>query len=221
VQLSEQIANIDPNNKMKGYNFAKDANGRRNAQTLENGLIATANASALEAVYPSLALPERQQQLGAIAMAQQRLDDLRAQSGKIETELAKLPKKKKPKKEDFLKGISQRLWLNGREIASLDKKGSIWMNSRDVGDVTNNGTIWVRGMDLGSIETDGKVWFRGRHIGTLEENGKVWRNGSQVGTIDSEGKVWVNSSATGSIVPYEGEWKRAAIIYYFGDLFNE
>lgn len=65
------------------------------------------------------------------------------------------------------------------------------------------------------------MWFEGRHIGTLEENGRVWRNSSQVGSIDKNGKVWISSTETGVIVPFEGEWKRAAIIYFFTDLFKE
>jgi hypothetical protein len=221
VQLSTQIDGIDIKDKMRAYNFANDANGRNNNQTLENGLIATANIQQLEEVYPKLVDKNRTQKLTAIVMAQQKLDTMRSESIKTGTALAALPKKQKPKKENFLKGIDQELWLNGRILAYLDKKGSIYMDSTDVGDVTGNGTIWVRSNDLGSIETNGKVWFRGRHIGTLEDNGKVWRNGSQVGTVETNGKVWINGNSNGEIVPFDGEWKRAAVVYYFRDIFAE
>lgn len=221
AQLSQQIDAIKTNDKMRAYNFAHGENGRLNTQTLQNGLIATANALSLEEVYPELTNPQRQQQLAQIAMAQQKLESLVEQSKETATELAALPKKQKKKNKNFLKGISQELWYRGRVLASLDKKGSIWMNSRDVGDVTSNGTIWVRGRDLGSVELDGKVWFRGRHVGTLEDNGKVWRKGSQIGLVETNGKVWIDGNANGEITPYEGEWKRAAVVYFFRDFFDE
>jgi hypothetical protein len=221
VQLSAQINGIDINDKMRAYNFANDANGRNNHQTLENGLIATANVQQLEEVYPKLVDKNRTKKLTAIVMAQQKLDTMRSESIETGKALAALPKKQKAKKESFLKGIDQELWLNGRILAYLDKKGSIYMDSADVGDITGNGTIWVRGNDLGSIETNGKVWFRGRHIGTLEDNGKVWRNGSQVGTVETNGKVWINGNSNGEIVPFDDEWKRAAVVYYFRDIFAE
>ena len=221
VQLAKQIDGIDINDKMRAYNFANDANGRNNNQTLENGLIATANVQQLETVYPKLVDEKRMQKLTAIVMAQQKLDSMRSGSVETETALSALPKKQKPKKESFLKGIDQELWLNGNLLAYLSKKGNIYMNSTDVGDITSNGTIWVRGNDLGSIESNGKVWFRGNHIGTLEENGKVWRNGSQVGTVETNGKVWINGNSNGEIVPFDGEWKRAAVVFYFSDVFAE
>lgn len=221
AQLAEQIRNIADNDKMRAYNFAHGENGQRNAQLIQNGLVATANAMSLEKVYPSLAEATRMEQLSLIAVAEQRLQQMSEDSQKTAAELAKLPKKQKAKKEVHLKGIAQKLWYRGRELASLDSKGSIWMNSTDAGDVESNGTIWVRGRDLGSIEPDGKVWFRGRHIGTLEDNGKVWRDSSHVGTVEMDGKVWIDGNANGEIVPFEGEWKRAAIVYYFRDIFNQ
>lgn len=222
AQLASQINKIQPNDKMRVFNFANGENGQTNYSNLEKGLVASANAMAIEEVFPKIADPNRQAQVGVIALAQQNFSDMREQAKQTATELANMPKKQKPKKQSVgIKGIEQELWLNGRRLAHLDKKGSIWMNSSDVGDITGDGTIWVRSSDLGSIEADGKVWFRGRHIGTLEENGRVWRNSSHVGTIDSDGKVWISSSATGEIVPFNEEWKRAAIIYFFTDLFDE
>lgn len=221
VQLSSQIDGIDIKDKMRAYNFANDTNGLDNNQTLENGLVATANAQQLEEVFPKLADVNRLQKLTAIAMAQQKLDTMRSQSKETGAALAALPKKQKAKKENFIKGIEQELWLNGSIFAYLSKKGNVYMHSTDVGDVTSDGVIWVRGNDLGSIETNGKIWFRGRHIGTLEDNGKVWRNSSHIGTIEPNGKVWINGNSNGEIVPFEGEWKRAALVFYFSDIFAE
>lgn len=221
VNLSKQILAIDESDTMKAYNFAKGENGRNNALTLNNGLIASAVGQALDEAFPDMANPKRLEHIQQIATAQSRFDDMLAGVNSTEQALAKLPKKQKQKNAKFLKGIEQELWYRGSRLAHLDTKGSIWMDSRDVGDITSNGTIWVGGNDLGSIEPDGKVWFRGNHIGTLEENGKVWRNGTQVGLIESDGKVWIDGNANGEIVPFDGEWKRAAVIYYFRDIFSE
>lgn len=220
-QLSEQILGIAADDEMRAYNFAHGENGRNNTQTIENGLVATANAMSLEGVFPKLANANRQQQLGLIAMAQQRLETMVVNSTETAKKLAKLPKKQKQKKTPFLKGISQELWYRGGVLASLDAKGSIWMNNTDVGDIESNGTIWIGNYDLGSIEPDGKIWLRGNHIGTLEENGNVWRNSRQVGSVEMNGKVWIDGNANGEIVPFEGEWKRAAVVYFFNDLFQE
>lgn len=219
-QLSEQIQGIDAAEKMRGYNFAKGENGRRNAQTLQNGLIALANAQAIEQVFPALANPNRLQQIAKVAIAQDKLESMRKQAEQTATELASLPIKTKVKSRVSLKEIEQELWYRGSVLAYISKKGNIYLNSRDVGDVTSNGKIWVGGNDLGSIEADGKIWFRGNHVGTLEENGKVWRNGSQVGLVEANGKVWVGGNSNGEIVPYNNEWKRAAIVYFFQDLFK-
>ncbi|MEM0912080.1 MAG: hypothetical protein AAGJ37_13955 [Pseudomonadota bacterium] len=221
VHLSKQILAIDENDTMKAYNFAKGDNGYANASTLNNGLIASAVGQALDEAFPDMANPKRLEHIQYIATAQSRFEDMRAGVATTEQALAKLPKKQKKKNANFLKGIEQELWYRGSRLAHLDKKGSIWMNSADVGDITSNGTIWVRGNDLGSIEPDGKVWFRGNHIGTLEENGEVWRSGTQVGLIESDGTVWIDGNSNGEIVPIDGEWKRAAVIYYFRDIFAE
>jgi hypothetical protein len=220
-QLAVQIENINPEDNMRAYNFAHGSNGGNNAQTLQNGLVAIANAQAIEAVFPKIAEPKRQQQMAKIAIAQQKLNELTVLSKQPEAELVALPKKQQIKSKTFLKGIAQELWYRGSILAYLDKKGSIYMNSRDVGDVTNNGSIWVGSNDLGSVERNGKVWFRGNHIGTLEDNGKVWRNGTQVGLVETNGKVWIDGNSNGEIVPFEGEWKRAAVVYFFRDLFVE
>jgi hypothetical protein len=33
--------------------------------------------------------------------------------------------------------------------------------------------------------------------------------------------VWINGNSNGEIVPFDGEWKRAAVVYYFRDIFAE
>lgn len=219
VQTSQRILAIDKNDKMRIYNFAHGDNGARNKQEIDAALVASANAMALEEVYPALSKPERHQQIGLLASAQQTLQTFTEVANAQAEVLANMPKKQKVKNRDFLKAIEQTLWLGGREIASLDAKGSIWMNSEDVGDIVSNGTIYVYGRDIGSIELDGKVWFNGDHVGTIEDNGKVWRSGSHVGTIEPNGKVWAGGQ-TGEIVPFDGEWKRAAVIYFFNDWFT-
>ena len=47
VMLANQIQNIDPNDKMRGYNFAHGSNGENNAATLQQGLLAVTNAKEL------------------------------------------------------------------------------------------------------------------------------------------------------------------------------
>ncbi len=220
VILARQIANIPPTDKIKEYNFAQGENGKRNAQTLSDGMLASAIGLKLEEVYPQLKNPNRQAHIAEIAMAQSRFDDMVAGVSQTQQELAATPKKTKPRKTAFLQGIEQELWYRGGVIATVDAKGNVWLGSDDVGDITSDGNIWVRGNDLGSIEPDGKVWFRGNHIGTLEDNGKVWRGSSQVGLIEDNGKVWIDGNANGEIVPFNGEWKRAAVVYFFKDIFE-
>jgi len=222
VNLSKQILAVDESDDMKAFNMANGAIGRENASTLNNGLIASAVGQALDETFPDLANPNRLQEIEYIAKGQSRFDQMLAGVGATSQALAKMPKKQRKVNPTFLKGIKQELWYRGSTLAYLDAKGSIWMSNKDVGDITANGTIWVGSNDLGSIEPDGKVWFRGNHIGTLEENGKVWRNGTQVGLVETDsGKVWIDGNSNGEIVPFEGEWKRAAVVYFFQDLFSE
>jgi hypothetical protein len=220
AQLAQQIANIG-DNKMRAFNFANGENGDRNSAILANGLRASAVGKVYDENFPQLANSQRQALLVAIVMAQQTFKTLQEESVATATELAKLPKKQKKPKVHFLKGLEQALWLRGSVFASIDKKGNVFIGSREVGDIETNGKIWVRGNQLGSIETNGKVWFRGNHVGTLEENGKVWRDGNQIGLIETNGRVWIDGNSNGEITPYENEWKRAAILYYFRDFFND
>ncbi|MEM6985928.1 MAG: hypothetical protein AAF499_05250, partial [Pseudomonadota bacterium] len=66
----------------------------------------------------------------------------------------------------------------------------------------------------------GDVWFDANLVGSLEPNGEVWRDGNQVGLIDENGTAWVNGNPSGEIAPFDGNWRRAAIIYYFSDFFT-
>ena len=74
---------------------------------------------------------------------------------------------------------------------------------------------------MGFIEAMGEVWFDANRNGNLEPNREVWREGNQVGLIEQDGTVWVNSNPAGQIEPFQGERKRAAIIYYFSDFFPQ
>lgn len=220
LQLAQRIEQIG-NNETRAYNFAHGENGRNNANTLADGLRASAVGLELDQIFSQMADSQRQSKLAKIAVSQQLFSSLQQQSLNTAAKLAKQPKKKPARTSKFLANIAQDFWLNGSVFASIDKKGNVWIGSYDVGDIESNGKIWVRGNQLGSIETNGKVWFRGNHVGTLEENGKVWRSGSQVGLIEPNGKVWVNGNSNGEITPFKNEWKRAAILYYFRDFFAE
>ena len=57
----------------------------------------------------------------------------------------------------------------------------------------------------------------------LEDNGEVWRNGTQVGLVEvaGNGDVWIGGSKDGAVEPYAQEWKRAAIVFFFSDVFND
>ncbi|KAA3609813.1 MAG: hypothetical protein D8M58_08795 [Calditrichaeota bacterium] len=143
-----------------------------------------------------------------IEAAQKKLEEMRVSYIANQKIAATKPKKKKKK------STSQMLWLDGSRFCEITKKGQVWINSNKVGDIESNGKIWVKGNRAGSIEKNGKVWHNGNHVGTIEDNGKVWKRGSQVGSITKDGKVWIGSSSRGSIVG-DGDWRRAAIIYYF------
>lgn len=220
-QLAQQINAISADDKMRIFNFAQGENGKRNAETLSQGLRAGDIATTYNQVFSLADDPQRQQHLSVIDAASERFEKMQKQAVDTASELAAMPKKKAKRNSAFLKSIAQEFWLNGSVFAEIDRKGNVWIGSTEVGDIESNGKIWVRGNQLGSIETNGKVWFRGNHIGTLEENGKVWRSGSQIGLIESNGKVWIGGNSNGEITPFEGEWKRAAILYYFKDVFAD
>ena len=221
LQLAQQIQGIPDDDKMRAYNFANGSNGANNAQTLENGMRSVMVARAIAEAAADLASSDYADELRLLANTQNRFETMREGAEATGEKLAKMPKKQAPKRTNFLAPIEQEFWLRGSVFASIDAKGNVWIGSDEVGDIEINGKIWVRGNRLGSIEPNGEVWFRGNSIGSLEDNGEVWRAGNQVGLIDNTGKVWIGGNANGEITPYQGEWKRAAILYYFSDLFAD
>ncbi|MBT3046439.1 MAG: hypothetical protein KME53_05740, partial [Candidatus Thiodiazotropha sp. (ex Clathrolucina costata)] len=157
--------------------------------------------------------------LQRIESARARLDELAPVASEQAGIFANAAKKQRPVSKDFLAPIAQEFWLNGSVTAESEADGSIWIEANDVADITHNGEIWIESNERGSIEPNGDVWFDGNQVGSLEPNGEVWRGGNQVGLIEQNGTVWMDGSPAGEIVPFQGEWKRAAILYYFRDFF--
>lgn len=218
---AELILEIDASDKNRVYQFAGEANGKRNSDTLESAVHAGAVAQVFDEIIGSKTNPERVAILEQIKSARDRLSDLKPIAAEQAVAIANAPKKQRVVKKDFLAPIAQEFWLNGGVLAESDQEGGIWIDSNQAGDITHNGEIWIESNERGSIEIDGEVWFDGYSVGSLEPNGEVWRNGSQVGLIEQNGTVWVGSSPAGEIVPFQGEWKRAAVLYYFSDFFAE
>ena len=217
ADLINGVADGDMNG---AYRFAGGDKLQNNAARLDNALRAGTVAAVFDEVFGT-SNPVRADQLGKIQAARARLDELAPLAAEQAEVFANAPKKKRPVTKDFLAPIAQEYWLNGSVMAESDDDGGIWINSNNVGDITHNGKIWVQANERGSIEPNGKVWFDGNHVGSLEPNGEIWRSGNQVGLIGQDGKVWINGSADGEIVPFQGEWKRAAVLYYFGEFFAE
>ena len=214
------LINKVPDGDMNGaYRFAGDIKYENNATRLDNALRAGGVADVFDEVFGS-SDPSRAQQIEQISAARKRLDELLPTAKKQAEVLANAPKAGRAAKKDFLAPVAQKYWLNGNVMAESDKEGGIWMSGDNVGDITHNGEIWVQANERGSLEPNGEVWFGGNKVGSLEDNGEVWRGGNQVGLIDKQGQVWINGSADGEIDPYQGEWKRAAILYYFSDYFR-
>ena len=87
-----------------------------------------------------------------------------------------------------------------------------------VGYIEADGEIWVNGNSVGSLEKDGEVWHNGNYVGAITDKGEVFKRGNQVGFITKKGEVLIGSSSRGT-VEGPGDWRRAAIIYYF-DFYN-
>ena len=222
-QLAIMILDIAADDEMRIYNFANGDNGLANQQRLDAGMQASGQLTLLSKWFPGAVDSSLLQAAEAISAASQRFVQMRSEASQTEEKLAVMPKKQRPKRPDFLAPIEQEIWLNGRYIGSLSSKGTVYIESNDVGSITADGRIWVRGNDAGSIETNGEVWLRGNQLGSLEDNGEVWRQGTQIGLveIDGDGAVWIGGSKDGKIEPYDGEWKRAAIVYFFRDVFKD
>lgn len=221
MQYSADLINGVADGDMNGaYRFAGDDNFQNNAARLDNALRAGNVAAVFDEVFGT-SNPTRAGRLREIQAARSRLDELAPVAASQAEVLANAPVKKRPVTKDFLAPIAQEYWLNGSIMAESDGDGGIWIDSRNVGDITHNGKIWVQSSERGSIEPNGEIWFDSHEVGSLEPNGEVWRGSTQVGLIEQDGKVWIDGSASGEIVPFQGEWKRAAILYFFRDFFAD
>jgi len=216
MRIADLINRADEHDKNQAYRFAGDNNYERNRAFLENALRAGTVVRVYGEVFGT-ALIDRTAQINSLQSAREKLDVMRPLATQQASSLASALAEKPPVAKDFLEPIAQEFWLNGGILAQTEEDGSIWMESNDVGDITGNGEIWIDSNEVGSIEPNGDVWFDGNHVGSLQPNGEVWRGGNQVGLIEQNGTAWVNGSPGGEITPFQGEWRRAAILYYFTD----
>ena len=220
MQYSAELINAaDPANMNEAYRFAGGDKYENNKQRLNNAL----RAGAVVEIYNSVFGPAEQDSsalLGQISAALEKLEVLKPIADEQAIVLANAEPAKPAVKKDFLAPIAQEFWLDGNLAAESDTDGSIWVDGNKVGHITHNGEIWIQSNEMGSIEPNGEVWFDANLVGSLEPNGEVWRESNQVGLIEQDGTVWVNSNPSGEITPFQGEWKRAAIIYYFADFFR-
>jgi len=220
VDLIHSIEDGDANG---AYRVAGPIHGPNNKLLLENAIRSGEVVANYAEVYGEQSNTENAEIAALVTQiksARNRIDELEPLAKKQEKAFANAPKKEHSKNKEFLPALAQKFWLNGSVIAETEKDGSVWIDSNDVGDITHNGEIWIDANHRGSIEPNGDVWFDGNQVGNLEENGKVWRDSNQVGLIDKEGTVWVNGNPAGEIEPFNGEWKRAAILYYFSDFYQ-
>ncbi len=220
VELIQSIKDGDGNG---AYRVAGPVHGPNNKKLLDNAMRSADIVAAYAGVYREESNNENAEVIALapqLKSARARIDELEPAAKKQEEVLANAPKKERVKNKDFLAALAQEFWLEGSVFAETEKDGSVWIGSDVVGDITHNGEIWVNGIREGSIEPNGEVWFQGNKVGSLEDNGEVWRGGNQVGLIDNKGTAWINGSPSGEIEPFKGEWKRAAILYYFSDFYR-
>lgn len=219
--FADMVNAVEPGDKNGAYRFAKDDLGTydRNLHHLDRAL----QAGEVILVYNDIFGEPAESQTEAInkiAAAREKLISLKPIADEQAVVIANAEPARPAKARDFLAPIAQKFWFEGNMIAESETDGSIWIDANDVADITNNGEIWIQANEMGSIEPNGEVWFDANHVGTLVDGGEVWRGGNQVGLIDKEGTAWVNGNPTGKIEPFDGEWRRAAIIYYFSDFFR-
>lgn len=219
--LAEMILAISDDDEMRIFNFAHGENGDNNHDRLAAGVRASQQIMLLGNYFPDMTNANIKESVNLIESAATRFQSMREQARQTSNKLAAMPKKERPKRPEFLQAIEQEIWFRGSYIGSISRKGTVVLESTDVGSITTDGRVWVRGNDAGSIEPNGDVWLRGTQLGSIEDNGQVWRNGTQVGfvEIDDAGDFWVGGNKNGAVVPFSGEWKRAAIIFYFRDMF--
>ncbi|MCG7994599.1 MAG: hypothetical protein JAZ06_04155 [Candidatus Thiodiazotropha taylori] len=218
LYMADMINAVKPGDKNGAYRFAGDEKLQNNRMRLDDAL----RAGSVLVVFDELfggGSTTRADKLKRIESARTKLDELAPLAAEQARYFARAPKKQPPVIKEFLAPIAQKYWLNGSVTAESESDGSIWIDAYDVADITHNGKIWIESNERGSIEPNGDVWFDGNQVGSLESNGEVWRSGNQVGLIEQNGTVWINGSPAGEIVPFQGEWKRAAILYYFREFF--
>jgi len=58
-----------------------------------------------------------------------------------------------------------------------------------------------------------EFWYEGNLVAESESDGSIW--------IDANDVADITNNPTGKIEPFNGEWRRAAIIYYFSDFFRQ
>ncbi|MCG7982490.1 MAG: hypothetical protein JAY90_07010 [Candidatus Thiodiazotropha lotti] len=218
LYMADMINSVKPGDKNGAYRFAGDGKLQSNRMRLDDALRAGSVLVVFDELFGGNS-PTRADKLKRIESARTKLDELAPLAAEQARYFARAAKKRPPVTKEFLAPIAQKYWLNGSVTAESESDGSIWIDANDVADITHNGKIWIESNERGSIEPNGDVWFDGNQVGSLESNGEVWRSGDQVGLIEQNGTVWINGSPAGEIVPFQGEWKRAAILYYFRDFF--
>ena len=217
--FAEMINAVEPDDMNGAYRFAREDRYENNKKSLEDAI----QAGQVVIVFNDIFGPSDRDLTEAVKQikaAQRKLVELKPAADEQAIVLANAEPAARHKNKDFLAPIAQEFWFEGNMIAESDTDGSIWIDGNQAGYITHNGEIWIESNDMGSIEPDGEVWFEGNKVGSLEPNGKVWRGGTQVGLIDKEGTAWINGNPTGTIEPFQGEWRRAAIIYYFSDFYR-
>ncbi|MCB0283225.1 MAG: hypothetical protein KDF60_11645 [Calditrichaeota bacterium] len=202
------INNADENDKNKVMNIGGSNYYQDNKETLEAGLFHIDVVSEFDKGLNQYDPQKRNQQKELLKAAKDKLERFKIKDAIVRQELASMPKKPKSK------STSQKLWLDGSQFCEITQKGEVWINSKYVGYIEGDGEIWVNGNSVGSIEKNGDVWHRGNQVGTLTASGEVWKSGSRAGSITEGGKVWIGSSSRGT-VEGPGDWRRAAIVYFF------
>ncbi len=199
-------ANKNDDNKI--LNIGGVSQYTENSKLFITGLTNIAYASALDSILNTPQEQEREKQRQIIESAQQNLEIFKSKNKGVSKKIAAMPQKAKKQ------STSQKLWLDGRVICEITRKGEVWINSEYVGTISPEYKIWVSKNDnYGSIEKNGEVWHNGNFIGVISENGDVRSKVKNSGSIGKDGKVWFGTQAASIEGP--GDWKRAAIVYFF------
>ncbi|MCB0265512.1 MAG: hypothetical protein KDH95_10860 [Calditrichaeota bacterium] len=212
IEQADFINNADENDQNRILNIGNDVPYNDKKATLRNGKTFLEKVIAYDEGAGIADSQLREMQRQKITSAETRLEMFKSKAASLNKEIAARPKpQKKP-------STSQKLWLDGSQFCEITKKGEVWMSGNYVGFIEANGKIWAHGNRVGSLESNGDVWHNGNHVGTITAKGEVWKRGSQVGLITPKGEVWIGSSSRGTVEGI-GDWRRAAIVYYF-DFFK-